>query len=398
MIEYQYIAKTKDGEIQKGTVEAESESSAAKVLTTRNLYPVSVFVREKTSFDVLNHVSVKDKAFLIRQLATTINAGLPIAQALDTLKEQITAKRLRDILEQVSRDVEGGMPLSSSFARFPELFNQIDITLIAAGETSGTLDKVLLRLATSIENDYRITRKIRSALAYPAFILLTIIGVLVIMSIYVMPQMEELFASFGAKLPLATRVLLAISHNIPIGGPIFLLICAAAFFALRSYIKTENGRYNWDYLKLHMPIVGQFMQKLYLSRFSRTLSGLVASGVSLLDSLNIVSKAIGNKVYYNLLMEAAGKVKSGIPLSTPLKENKEFPPIVSQMVRIGEQTGELDSMLSNLADYYEDEVDNFVKSMTSVLEPVIIVVMAVIVGVILVSIMLPIYNFGKIVQ
>lgn len=397
MIEYTYVAKTKDGDIVKGAVEADSESAAGKVLTGRELYPINISVKEKSSFNLLNRVSVKDKAFLIRQLATTINAGLPISQALNTLKEQIVNKKLKEVLEQVSRDVEGGMPLSTSFSRFPDVFSQIDVTLLAAGETSGTLDKVMIRLANTIENEYRIKRKIRSAMAYPSFIFVVIIGVIVIMTMYVMPQMEGLYASFGAKLPLLTRIALGISHGVTRYGIFILLILGAIVALLNRYIQTENGRLNWDKLKLSTPIIGLFLQKVYLARFARTLSGLVGSGVSILDSLSIVAKAIGNKVYENLILEAAKKVKGGIPLSTPLKSNKEFPPIVSQMVRVGEQTGEIDNMLTNLADYYEEEVDNFVKSMTSIIEPVVIVIMAVIVGFLLVAIMLPIYSIGKVI-
>lgn len=398
MIEYTYVAKSKDGEIIKGEVEADSESAAGKLLTSRDLYPINIFVKEKSSFSLLNRVSVKDKSFLIRQLATTINAGLPISQALNTLKEQLTNTKLKTVLEQVSRDVEGGAPLSTAFSRFPDIFSQIDVTLIAAGETSGTLDKVMLRLANSIENEYRVTRKIRSALAYPAFVLVVIVGVVIVMTVYVMPQMEGLYQSFGAELPLMTRVALAISHGITRYALYILFVLGAIGVLISRYIKTDQGRLMWDRMKLSMPVFGQFMQKVYLARFARTLSGLIGSGVSLLDSLNIVAKAIGNKQYYNLIMDAARKVKGGVPLSTPLKAAKEFPPIVSQMVRVGEQTGEIDNMLTNLADYYEEEVDNFVKSMTSIIEPVVIVIMGVVVGFLLVAIMLPIYNLGSVIK
>jgi type IV pilus assembly protein PilC len=395
MIEYTYVAKTKDGEIQKGTVEAENQSAAAKVLTNRDLFPIDVFVRDKSTFNFFNKVSVKEKSFLIRQLATTINAGLPIAQALQTLREQITNKKLASILEQVSRDVEGGMPLSASFSRFPEAFTQIDVTLLAAGETSGTLDKVMLRLADTIENEYRVNQKIKSAFTYPSFILVVVVGVIAIMSIYVMPQMEGLYSSFGSQLPLLTRITLGFTHGFTKYSPFLLIIAIAGFFGLRSYVSTENGRYVWDRFKLSVPIIGSFLRKVYLGRFSRTLSGLVGSGVSLLDSLGIVSRAIGNKIYYIEILEAAKKVKGGQPLSAPLKNNENFPPIVSQMVHVGEQTGEIDTMLSNLADYYEEEVNTFVKNMTSILEPVVIVIMGVVVGFLLVAIMLPIYQIGR---
>lgn len=398
MIEYQYVAKTKDGVVQKGAIEAENEAAAAKVLVGRELYPVNIFLKQKSSIPFFNKVSVKDKAFLMRQLATTINAGLPISQALQTLREQISNKKLGDTVEQISRDVESGMPLSTSFSRFPDLFSQIDVTLTASGETSGTLDKVLIRMADGLENEYRMKKKIQSAFYYPGFILAVVIGVIIVMTVFVMPQMEGLYKSFGADLPILTRIVLGMSHGVTRYGIVLLIILFAIAYLLRTYINTNNGRKVWDSFLLKIPIVGQFLQKVYLARFSRTLSGLVGSGVSLLDSLNITSKAIGNKVYEEIIVASAEKVKSGIPLSTPMKENSEFPPIMHQMIRVGEQTGELDNMLTKLAEYFEDEVDTFVKNMTSIIEPVIIVVMAVLVGFILVAVMMPVYSIGKVIH
>jgi type IV pilus assembly protein PilC len=396
MITFNYIARDKDGELQKGQVESDTEFSAAKILTSRHLFPISISVKEKNSFDIFNRISIKDKAIFIRQFATTLAAGLPITQALQTINEQMNNKNLSNIIAQIVSDVEGGMALSASFSRFPKLFSRIDIALVAAGESSGTLDKVLIRLADTIEKDYKILKKVRSAMSYPAFILLVVIGVLILMTVYVMPQMEGLFKDFNADLPAITQGMLAFSHFLSKFGVLVLAAIIGLGFLFRYFIHTKTGRLYWDTVRLQLPIIGPFLRSVYSSRFSRTMAGLVGSGVSLLDALNITSGAVGNVVIYDVIFDAAQKVKGGTPLSKPIKDSGEFPPIVPQMIRVGEQTGEMDKMLTNLADYFDDEVDNFIKSITSIIEPAIIVVMGGVVAIMLIAIMMPIYSIGKI--
>jgi type IV pilus assembly protein PilC len=399
MIEYNYIAKNKDGDIQKGVVEAESKISAAKVLTARDLFPITIILKGKGGFGLgfLNRVGRKDKVFLIRQLATAINAGLPITQSLNVLGSQTSKKSLKEMINQLSRDVEGGMSLAASFARFPKVFSQIDLTLIETGEATGTLDKTLKRLADNIENDYKIIKKIRSAMVYPVFVLVVAVVVLIAMSVYVLPQMKGLYASFGgAKLPLLTRLLLGVSYAMTHYSLIILIVLVALVFILRAFIKTKKGRYMMDTIKISIPAVKKLIIAIYLSRFSRTMATLVGSGVSILDSLSIVSRAVNNVLYENSIKEAAMQVKGGKPLSEPLSKSELFPPIVTQMISVGEQTGEMDQMLTNLADYYDDEVDNMVKSLTSIVEPVLIVFVGGMIGLMLIGVMLPIYSIGKI--
>ena len=396
MITFTYVAKDKNGELVKGQVEADTESAAAKFLTSRHLFPITISVHEKATLDFLNRISIKDKAIFIRQFATTLAAGLPITLALQTINEQLSNKNISSMVSQIIVDVEGGMALSASFSRFPKLFSRVDIALIAAGEASGSLDKVLLRLADSVEKDYKITKKVRSAMAYPAFILFVVLGVLILMTVYVMPQMEGLFKDFGAELPAITRALLSFSHFLAKFGVIVLALIIAFGYFLRYLVNTKPGRLYWDTVRLQIPILAPFLKSVYSSRFSRTMAGLVGSGVSLLDALSITSGAIGNIVIADTIHEASQKVKGGTPLSKPIKDSGQFPPIVSQMIRVGEQTGEMDKMLTNLADYFDEEVDNFVKSITSIVEPAIIVVMGAIVAVMLISIMMPLYNIGKI--
>lgn len=399
MINFHYIAKTKDGESVEGLIEAETEAAASKILIGKEIFPIKIDVKSSGGIPFLNRISMKDKVFLIRQLATFIKAGLPISTALKTLEEQNPNKNVKEMVGQIARNVEGGSPLSTAMASFPRTFNQIDVTLIKTGETTGSLDSALIRMADNLENTYKITKKIRSAMAYPAFLLIVVTGVLVVMITYVLPQMESLYKSFNSQLPLLTRVVLAISHAFVAYGLIFLVILIFAIYGAKRYVGTKNGRFYWDKMKLKIPIINDFMKSVYLSRFSRTMAGLVGSGVSILESLNIVGKAVGNVIYASALVDAADKVKGGIPLSKPLQDRTDlFPPIVYQMVRVGEQTGEIDSMLDNLANYYDEEVDNFVKSITSIVEPAMIVFMGIIIGLILVSIMLPIYNLVSVIK
>jgi len=396
MISFIYTAKNNDGEFVKGQIEAQNESAAAKVLTSKSLFPIDITMKQESGLAVFNRVSLKDKVLFTRQLSATLAAGLPITQALETISEQTSTKALKDIIAKIVGDVEGGMQLSASFSRFPQVFTRIDIALVESGEASGTLDKVLIRLADSIEKDYKMIKKVRSALMYPLFILGVVALVVVLMTVYVMPQMENLYKDFDSKLPAITLMLLGISHFLASYGIFVIFVIVAIGAGLRYYVTTRSGRYLWDSMRLKTPILAPFLRSLYAARFSRTMAGLVGSGVSLLDSLSITASAVGNRVIADVIYEAAQDVKGGKPLSKPLRESEVFSPIVPQMISVGEQTGEMDAMFSNLADYFDDEVDNFVRSITSVLEPFIIVVMGGIVAVILVAVMMPIYNIGKI--
>lgn len=397
MIEFDYKAKNKDGEIITGVVEAESESAAAKVLISKDLFPIMVKTKDDGSFGLSKGVPVKQKVVFVRQLATTIKAGLPISQAITTIKDQVSNKNLKNMLEQVSRDIEGGSSLSASFSQFPDTFSQVDLTLIASGETSGTLDKVLLRLADTTEGDYRIVKKMRSAFVYPGFVLVVVIGVVVLMSVYVMPEMKKLFDSFNAQLPLITRMMIGTSNAINRYGLLILAVILGIVGGLYWYVRTPGGRLVRDNLIIKIPVIGPFLVKVYTARLTRTLSGLVGSGVALVDALAISSKAMGNMVFEKSIRTASEKVKSGVPLSTYINHDELFDGMVPQMIKVGEETGELDNMLTNLADYFDEEVDNFVKSLSSIIEPVLIVVMGGFVGVIMLAIMLPIYSIGKIV-
>lgn len=396
MILFDYLAKNKEGEVIRGEIEAENEMAAARILSGKDLVPIEITDKKETPFGFLNHISLKDKALFTRQLATMINAGLPITESLKTIEAQVNKKGLKRILAQVIGDVEGGSQLSLALSRFPDTFTPLDLTLIASGETSGTLDKALLRMADQLEKQQSIMRKVRGALVYPSFVLLVVIIVAAIMVIYVMPQMDELYKSFGAKLPFLTRVLIGLSKFTAKSFPYVLAIFISIVAYIRFAIQKPLGRKLWDSLKLKIYGLNNLLKKIYMSRFSRTLSGLISSGVPLLDALKIVSDSVGNVIYREIITKAAKKVKGGVSLSDAIKEHPEIPAVVGQMISVGEKTGEIDKMLQNLADYYEEEVDATVKSISNLVEPIIIVILAILIAIMLLGIMMPIYQIGRI--
>lgn len=393
---FTYTAKDKNGELLRGEIEAENENAAAKVLTSRDLIPISVEINQERTFSFLNKVSLKDKVVIMRQLSTMITAGLPIAQSLKTLEEQSKKSNIKKILAQTASDIEGGSQLSVALSRFPETFSALDITLIASGETSGNLDKSLARLANQLEKQQSLLRKIRGAFVYPSFVIAVVIIVAAIMVIYVMPQMESLYQSFDAQLPFLTRMMIGLSHFTARFAPFIIVALIGLGVWLRMFVKRPTGRKMWDNVKLNLYPINVLLQKMYMARMSRTLAGLIASGVPLLDSLAITSRAVGNVIYEAKIKAAAKKVKSGIALSETLKDDPLFPPVVPQMINVGERTGELDGMLENMANYFEEEVDNTVKSISNLIEPMVIVFLALIIGTMLVAIMMPIYSLGSV--
>jgi len=385
MREFKYKARTNEGSIIKGTIEAENEKAAASVLIAKKLFPIEFTDPSAGQFEIpfldQNKISLKEKTVFIRQLSTMISAGLPLSQSLATLKQQAPSPRIMRLLDQLIRDIEGGTQLSTAFKNYEKSFTQTEISIIEAGEASGKLDEVLKRIATQSEDRYKNIKKIKNAFIYPAFLIVVVVGIVTLMMVYVIPQMESMYASFGdAKLPALTKFLIAIIS------------------AFRIYLKTDSGRFLWDTFKLKIPVIGSFLQINYVAIFARTMESLVGAGVPILDALKIVGDSMPNKLFKKKISDAAGKVKAGQPLSEPLRKSDIFPPLVPQMVRVGEQTGELDMMLKNLADYYDEEIENQTKSMQSMIEPVMMVVMGGLVGLIIIGIMMPLYNFGSITQ
>ena len=388
--------KTETGENVKAEVEAENEKSAAKLLVSQGLFPISIDPKdgaglfEKSGFG--QHVGAKDRVIFTRQLSTLINAGLPLTQSLRTVTEQIQNKTLHDVVVKVVSSVESGTSLSQSFAQYPKIFSDIYVSLVAAGESSGSLDKSLERIAMQQEKDAAIVSKIRSALIYPIIVLGVIAAVLVFMLTTVLPQVGGLYKDLHKPLPGLTQALLAISNFIMHFWFLCIIALVGLFLAGRSWVKTPSGRATADRFKLNMPLFGKIFRKVYMARFSRTLGTLLQSGIPMLEAIRIVKGAIDNVHVEEVLEKSMQGVKGGKALSSTLEDKEEFIKLVPQMIKIGEQSGAIDAMLDRVATYYENEVDEEVKNISTTIEPLLMVVLGVTVGGVIAAILMPVYS------
>lgn len=402
---FEYTARNSaNGQKVKAEVEAENEQAAAKLIQTQGMSPLDIKLKGSSSGGInkyIKRIKTNDKVLFSRQLSTLINAGLPLVQSLRNVATQTQNKKLKIIINQVISDVEGGSSLSSSIGRHPEAFNKVFISMVAAGEASGTLDKALERLANQQEKDAEILSKVRGALIYPAVVLLVMFAVIGFMVVKVLPQVEILYKDLpGATLPLVTRILLVVSHTITKYWYIVILVSIVGGILLGRWAKTESGRSVADRLKMTAWPIGPLFMKLYMARFARTGATLVSSGVPLLQMLQITGDAISNVHVEGSLKKAAEKVKGGKALSDSLEGDPNFLPLVPNMLRIGEQSGALESMLEKIADYYEKEVDNQIRNVSSIIEPVLMVILGIFAFIIVAAVLLPIYglagqNFAK---
>jgi type IV pilus assembly protein PilC len=394
---FAFQAKDKAGQLVKSTVQAESMSSAAKLLASQSLFVIELNeerAKRLGGSSFLNRVSAKDRVLFTRQLSTLISAGLPLARALATAKNQVTNTELKAVIQDISASVEGGSALSAAFAKHPKVFNQVYISLVAAGETSGTLDEALKRIAAQQEKDAAIASKLRGAMVYPIIVLSVVILVVVFMLTTVLPQVGKLYADLHRTLPIYTRVLLGISSFITHFWYLVIIVFVAAVFGVRMYVKTDQGRYQIDKLKLKLPLVGVLFEKVYMARFARTLGTLLTSGVPVLDGLEVTRKATNNVLLYEAVGRVIDKVRGGKAMSAGLHDEPVFHELVSSMVEIGEQAGAIDGMLDRVATYFEDEVDQQVKNLSATIEPILMVVLGVIVMFIIGAVLFPIYNLA----
>ena len=394
MLTYTYEARnTTTGEKVKAQVQAENEQVAAKLLKDRGLTPISI----KLSGDGVNrffkHIRTKDKVLFSRQLSTLINAGLPLVQSLRSVAQQTTSKPMREVINQVIIDVEAGSSFSMALSKYPKVFNRVYISLVEAGESSGTLDSGLERIANQQEKDADILSKVRGAMIYPAIVLLVMAGVVTFMVVKVLPQVQSIYSGIpGLSLPIETRLLLGVSHLfINFWWLVIILIVIAIVFSTRLS-KTKPGRRIVDKIKMRAWPFGHLFMKMYMARFARTGTTLVASGVPLLQVLDISADAVDNVYIGDSLRTAADKVKGGKELSEAIANDPNFLELVPSMIKIGEQSGALETMLDKIATYYEKEVDNEIKTISTIIEPVLMVIMGAIALTIVAAILLPIYG------
>lgn len=399
MATYTYKVRDQGGKLILSTMEAESMKIVRETLREKNFFILSIEEPKKglnaeIKIPGLGSTlpGLKMVAVFSRQLATMINSGLPLVQSLAIMQRQVEHQGFQKILKDIRTDVEGGLPFSDSIAKHPKVFNRLYLNLVRAGEVSGTLDTVLDRIAEFQEKELELRGKIKSAMTYPVIVLVFALGVTYFLLTTIVPQFATILTQLGADLPFITRALIAVSNFLQTMGWVLGLIAVAAYFAFQQYYKTNQGRHVIDAVKLKIPIFGNLLKKSALSSFSRTFSLLLASGVNIIETLEITKGAAGNAIIEDALTNAKNAVQQGEQISQPLMAASTiFPPMVTSMISIGEETGALDSMLAKVADYYEREVDEAVDQLTAALEPIMIVFLGAIVGLIVAGMFLPMF-------
>jgi type IV pilus assembly protein PilC len=396
MLTFIYTARdTASNKRIKSTVQAESQKAAAKLLMGQGMIPIDIIEQSEAGgpFDkLLNRVSTKDRVIFTRQLATLINAGLPLAQSLHTVQEQTENKRLKSIAQDIITSIEGGKSLAESFSQHPEVFDEIFIALIAAGEVSGTLDKALERIADQQEKDAEIVSKVRGAMVYPGIVLVVISLVIVFMLTTVVPQIEKLYHDLHQQLPFVTAVMVKMASFITHFWWLMLGLLVGSIYYGKRYLATDGGRSVVDRIKLSLPLFGPMFKKLYMARLTRTGQTLMSTGVPMLETLKITAQAVNNVHVSAAIVRAAEKVKGGKSLSSALAKEDVILPLVPQMISIGEQSGGIDAMMGKAATFYENELDNTIRSISTAIEPILMVVLAAVAGVMVAAILLPVYG------
>ena len=382
------------GSVVNSIIQADSERSAASLLLSKELSPLSITEQDRGSIldKITNRIRGKDKVFFTRQLSTLVEAGLPITQSLHTILDQTKNKRMQEVIQDIITSVEGGKTLHDAVAKHPDVFNNIYIALVRAGETSGTLDRSLKRLADQQEKDEAMMRRIRGAMYYPSIVLLVIVMVLVFMLVTIIPQIEQLYAGLNKPLPLATAALVWMANAVKY---YWYLIIAGVFFVVyffRQYMRTETGIKMSSNLKLNAPVISRLFRKMYMARFTRTADTLLEAGVPMLDMLDVAADAVDNVYIANSINVAAERVKGGMALSKAISDQEYFNELVPQMIKIGEQSGRISQMLGKVASVYEDELDEEIKAISTIIEPALMVFMAIMAGGIVMAVLMPIYS------
>jgi len=400
MAVYVWKGRTLAGEAQTGEIEVGRQEEALEILRKKKILITSL--RPKTGGFTMpkfggSGVSTKDLAIFTRQFATMISAGLPLVQCLDILAKQSSKPSFGRVISEVTREVESGSTLSDALGKHKPVFDDLFRNMVAAGEAGGVLDEILMRLATYIEKADALKRKIQSAMVYPAVVLTVALGATCFMLIFIIPTFAKMFSDFGGELPLPTKIVLALSNALQRFWWVGLLLIAAAAVAFQRYYATENGKRVVDGVMLKFPVLGDVLLKGAVARFTRTLGTLIASGVPILAGLEITARTAGNKIIAEAIMTARASIREGETVAAPLKTSGVFPPMVVQMISVGEQTGALDEMLTKIAVFYEAEVDTAVDTLTSIIEPVMIVVMGGIVGGMVVAMYLPMFKLISVV-
>lgn len=399
-MKFNFKAKNDQGDLKEGAVEAMSWEAAAQILEKNGLVPISIREEKRASAFVggldkwLEGVGQKELVTFFQQLSTLIEARVPIVSALDTIAEQMANRYFKIIVTEMSDDIEDGMPFSESLERHPDVFSPLTISMIRAGEVSGSLQKSITYVADNIERNYQLMTRIRGALYYPAFVLsvAAIVGFLVVT--FILPKITVIIKDMKVAVPWYTTMLITIGDFMSAYWPAVLMVVFAALGAFVYYIRTDSGKREWEIIVLKLPIIGVLARDIYITRLSENLSALLNGGIPVVRALMIASEVVGNQVFAKIIMKAADEVRAGGTMSTVFIRHREVPPIVSQMIRIGEETGTVSKVLGSVAKFYGQEVDNMTKALTSLLEPILIVALGIGVGIMTVGVLLPIYNIA----
>jgi type IV pilus assembly protein PilC len=401
MAAFAYSAINALGAESAGEITAPDVGAARDLLRQKGLRPVSLSEISAKGAGTKKHKKVKPRSLQVfsRQFATMIDAGLSVVQSLVILERQTDDQALAGVIKEVRADVEGGMLLSQAMARHPKVFDRLYISMIEAGEAAGILDTTLDRVAMQIEKEMKIKRRVKGAMVYPTVVLVFAILVLIGMLLFLVPVFEGIFSDLGGELPFLTKIVVAASDLVRSYWFILFPAMGGAVYGFRRWKKTPAGRQAWDRFKLRVPAgIGKVVQKVAMARFARTLATLVAAGVDIIKALEIAGQTSGNWVVESALADVRAKVHEGVPIAQPLIESPVFPPLVAQMVKVGEETGELERMLDKIADFYEDEVDTSIASLTSIVEPIMMVGVGAIIGVIVIAMYLPMFKLLELVQ
>ncbi len=395
---YQWVGKNRKNEVQKGEIEAVSEEAVTAQLTRQRITPTKVKKKPKDLFENVSFLQPKvkerDVILFARQFSTMIDAGLPIIQCLDILYSQQANTTFKKMLKEIKESVEGGATLAEALKKFPRQFDNLFVNMIAAGEAGGILDGILRRLAAYMEKAAKLKAQVKGAMTYPIVTLIIAVVVLAVILVFVIPVFEEMFADFGGELPLPTQIVVAMSDMVK-SKIIYIVIGLVLFIiAFKKFYRTEKGREIVDKLLLKLPVFGDLLRKVAVAKFTRTMGTMLSSGVAILEALDIVAKTAGNKTVENAIYKVRKGIAEGRTMADPLAQSGVFPSMVCQMISVGESTGALDAMLGKIADFYDEEVDQAVENLTSLIEPFMLVFLGVTIGGLVVAMYLPIFKMA----
>lgn len=398
---FNYEAKTEQGDVRQGTIEAPTKDLAVSALQRNNLLVVSVVsAEEQVSFEekfsaLFERVRLRDIVIVSRQLATLFEAKVPVVDSFKILVSEAPSNIIRKNLRDVLDDIQGGLPMSQAMARHPKLFSDFYVNMVRAGEESGELEKVFTFLAEYLDRSYQLTNRVRNALIYPAFVLSAFVGVLILMMTFVIPRLSGIIAESGQAIPLYTRLVLSTSNFLVNYGIFLLVLFVLSLIVVWRYIQTKTGKEMISRLELSLPYVGELYKKLYMARFADNLQTLVVGGVTIIRALEITADVVGNEVYKNIILDAREAVRAGASISDSLFVYPEVPRLVSQMIKVGEETGKLDFILVTLSKFYRQEVNIAVDNLINLIEPMLILVLGGGVGLLVASVIVPIYNISS---